>query len=301
MRIAILSRNKSLYSTNRLVRTAKKAGHRVNVIDPLKCNLLLGRDRHKVFYNSSTVDKFNIAITRIGASITDYGLAVVNQFDMMSIPVINDAASIARSRDKFRCLQLLNKHNIKLPRTIMVRSPENLATAIETIGGPPVIIKLLQGTHGIGVILAESIETIESTIDTLWKLGQSIMIQEFVKESRGEDIRAFVIGGEIVAAMRRKAKIGEFRTNIHRGGHASAIRLPEEFKKTAIKSAQVMGLKIAGVDMLNSQNGPMVMEVNSTPGFEVLEKSTGINIAKKIIEFAVNYAKNYSVEGPGIT
>lgn len=297
MRIAILSRGKNIYSTSRLTEIARRLGHQVEVIDPLKCQLLLEKDSYQILYDHESVDRFDLVLTRIGASITDYGVAVVNQFDMMGIPVINDAASIIRSRDKFRSLQLLNKHNIDIPRTVMLKSPDNLSEALEMVGGPPVILKLVQGTQGVGVILAESREAVESTLDTLWRLGQNIIIQEFIKESRGEDIRAFVVGGEVVAAMKRKARVGEFRSNIHRGGHAVAQKLPREYHEIAIKSAEVLGLKIAGVDMLRSKSGPKVMEVNSSPGFEGLEKVTGVNVAEKIVKFGIRYAKNFSLPG----
>ncbi len=293
MKIAILSRGKTIYSTSRLIETAQKLGHRMSVIDPLKCQLLLEKENYRILYDHSAIPAIDLVLTRIGASITDYGIAVVNQFDMMGIPVLNDAASIARSRDKFRSLQLLNKHNIAIPRTVMLKSPENLSEALDLVGGPPVILKLVQGTQGVGVILAESREAVESTLDTLWRLGQNIIIQEFIKESRGEDIRAFVVGGEVVAAMRRKARVGEFRSNIHRGGSAAAVRLSSEYQNAAIKSAEVLGLKIAGVDMLRSKDGPKVMEVNSSPGFEGLENVTGVDVAEKVIKFAINYAKNY--------
>lgn len=293
MKIAILSRGKTIYSTSRLIETAHKLGHKTIVIDPLRCQLLLEKERYRILYDHKAIENFDLVITRIGASITDYGVAVVNQFDMMGIPVINDAASIVRSRDKFRSLQLLNKHNIDIPRTVMLKSPENLSEALEMVGGPPVILKLVQGTQGVGVILAESREAIESTLDTLWRLGQNIIIQEFIRESRGEDIRAFVVGGEVVAAMRRKARVGEFRSNIHRGGSAVGVKLNTEYRETAIKSAEVLGLKIAGVDLLRSKTGPKVMEVNSSPGFEGLENVTGVDVAGKIIKFAINYAKNY--------
>lgn len=293
MKIAILSRGKTIYSTSRLIETAKKSGHKVTLIDPLKCQLLLEKEKYRILYDHTAIDKIDLVITRIGTSITDYGIAVVNQFDMMGVPVINDAASISRSRDKFRSLQLLNKHGIDIPRTVMLKSPENLEKALEMVGGAPVILKLVQGTQGVGVILAESREAVESTLDTLWRLGQNIIIQEFIKESRGEDIRAFVVGGEVVAAMRRKARVGEFRSNIHRGGSATAVKLSSEYKNTAIKAAEILGLKIAGVDMLKSKEGPMIMEINSSPGFEGLESVTGIDVADRIISFAINFAKNY--------
>lgn len=293
MKIAILSRGKTIYSTSRLIDTAQKLGHVISVIDPLKCQLFLEKERYRILYDHTAIDTIDLCITRIGASITDYGIAVVNQFDMMGIPVLNDAASIARSRDKFRSLQLLNKYNVDIPRTVMLKSPENLKEALEMVGGPPVILKLVQGTQGIGVILAESREAVESTLDTLWRLGQNIIVQEFIRESRGEDIRAFVVGGEVVAAMRRKARIGEFRSNIHRGGSAVAVKLSSEYQAVAIKSAEFLGLKIAGVDMLRSKKGPKVMEVNSSPGFERLEDVTGVNVAERIIKFAISYAKNF--------
>ena len=292
MRILILSRRRTLYSTRRLVETARKLGHRAIVLDPLDCFLVCGRRSPTIYHKTTArrLDQMDVVLPRIGASITEYGLAVVRQFSIMGIPIVNNSVPIARSRDKLRSLQLLSQHDIDIPRTVMARSPSQVGRALEAVGGPPVILKLIQGTQGVGVMLAETLPALEAILDTLWGLGQNILIQEFIAESRGRDIRALVVGGRVVGAMRRTARVGEFRSNIHRGGHGRVITLGEEYQRVAVKACEVMGLHVAGVDLLESKEGPKVIEINSSPGFEGLELATGGDIARDILEYAIAYA-----------
>lgn len=293
MRILILSRRRSLYSTRRLVETAREMGHEARVVDPLDLYLHLGRKTPSIYYRDGKhpLRPYDIVIPRIGASITEYGLAVVNQFDMMGVPLINNSQPIARSRDKLRSLQLLTRHDVDIPRTVIARNPDQIRSAIKKVGGLPVILKLIRGTQGVGVMLAEKVEQVESIIETVWNLGQDILIQEFVKESEGKDIRALVVGDRAVAAMRREARVGEFRANIHRGGGATALKLPPSYERAAVMATRVMGLQLAGVDLLESRHGPKVMEINSSPGFEGLEAATGLDVARTVIEYAVHFAE----------
>ncbi len=290
MNLLILSQKRNLYSTRRLIETAQKQGHTVNVLDPLNLLLILGKKSHSVFYKnlSQQIAKIDAVLPRIGSSMMDYGLAVVIQFNMMGIPTINNFLPIALSRDKFRCLQLLSCYDIDIPKTAMIRTLDQIDEAIKMVGGFPIVLKLLRGTQGIGVMLAK---TRDSALNTLWGLQQDVMIQEFISESKGKDIRALVVNGKVVAAMRREARIGEFRSNIHRGGIGQLIDLKDEFKHVALKSVEVIGLDIAGVDMLESNTGPKIIEINSSPGFEGLEKATGKDIAKCIIDYAENFSK----------
>jgi ribosomal protein S6--L-glutamate ligase len=290
--IVILSRNEHLYSTRRLVEAALALGHAPRVLDTLRCNMVLGRDRPRILYKGEEVlaTEVHVVVPRIGASITGYGLSVVNQFDMMDVPVLNNAIPISRSRDKLRALQLLSRFGIDIPRTVMCRYREEVAQAVEMVGGLPCIIKLIQGTQGVGVMIANTMAEVEGMLDTLWILGQEILLQELVAESRGKDVRALVVGDHVVAAMRRTARAGEFRSNIHRGGVAEALALDREYAETAVKAARVMGLEVAGVDMLEARTGPKIMEVNSSPGFEGLEKVSGLDIASAYVSHAVEYA-----------
>ncbi len=293
MHILILSRKKELHSTRRLIEVARKKGCAVSVHDPLSLFLVLGKKNPSILQRSGLrkMRDVDVILPRIGTSITDYGLAVVNQFSMMGVPCVNKSQPIARSRDKFRCLQLLSRYDIDIPKTVMVRTPDQIERAIKMVGGPPVILKLLRGTQGIGVMLAENEASVKSVLNTLWGLGQNIMIQEFVKESKGKDIRVLVVGGKVVAAMKREARVGEFRSNIHRGGSGKPVALSEEYVQAALEAAKVIGLEIAGVDMLESRTGPKIMEINSSVGFEGLEKTTGLDIASIIIDYTVRFAK----------
>src|SRR5512141_521448 len=288
--VAILSRNRRLYSTRRLVEATRALGHDAKVLDTLRCNLVLARDRPRIFYKGAEVREIGVVIPRIGASITGYGLSVVNQFDMMGIPVLNNSIPIARARDKLRALQLLSRFGIDIPRTVMCRYRDEVEGAVRMVGGLPCIIKLIQGSQGVGVMIANTQTEVEGMLDTLWTLGQEILLQELVAESRGKDVRALVVGDRVVAAMRRTARAGDFRSNIHRGGVAEAVTLAREYSEAAVKAARVMGLEVAGVDMLEARTGPKIMEVNSSPGFEGLEAATGADIAKLYVQHAVAFA-----------
>ncbi len=290
MRIALLSRNAKLYSSGRLIEVARARGHEIDVIDPIGCMLLVSRNTHKLFTKGREARGYDLVIPRIGASITDYGLAVLTYFERAGVPSVNTGVSIARSRDKLRALQYLSAHDVGIPRTAMARTPDAIRAAVDAVGGTPVIIKLLQGTQGVGVMIAESAGAVESTIDTLWGLGQNIILQEFVAESKGRDLRAIVVGGELVAAMRRTARQGEFRSNLHRGGAGQRVELPPEYARAALDAARIMGLGVAGVDLLESKAGPRVIEVNSSPGLRGIERTTGIDVAQRIVLHAEKLA-----------
>jgi ribosomal protein S6--L-glutamate ligase len=247
-----------------------------------------------VFYEGAPVAHVDALIPRIGASITGYGLSVVNQFDMMGVPILNNSVPIARSRDKLRALQLLSRFGIDIPRTVMCRFKEEVPLAVEQVGGLPCIVKLLQGTQGVGVMIASSMDEVHGMLDTLWTLGQEILLQEFVAESRGKDVRALVVGDRVVASMRRTARQGEFRSNLHRGGEAERLDLPTDYAEVAVKAARVIGLELAGVDMLESRTGPKIMEVNSSPGFEGLEAATGVDCAGAVVEHAAGIAQAHA-------
>lgn len=288
--IAILSRKRSLYSTSRLVQAARVRGHRALVLDTLRCNLILEKSLPRMLFRGVEVRGIDVVIPRIGASITSYGLAVVNHFDMMNVPVVNNSGPIARSRDKLRCLQLLAQNGIDVPRTVMARDRKNIRQLLDEVGGLPAIIKLIRGTQGVGVMIAHSYAEVQSILDTFSALDQDIVLQEFVAESKGRDVRALVVGDRVVGAMRRQARRGEFRSNIHRGGRGKPLELPADWAAAAVKAAQVIGLEIAGVDMLESKDGPKIMEINSSPGFEGLEKATGLDVAGAMIDHAVDFA-----------
>jgi ribosomal protein S6--L-glutamate ligase len=292
--IAILSRKRSLYSTSRLVEAATELGHRAVVLDTLRCNMLLERGKPAMYYNGHRLEGVSLAVPRIGASITSYGLAVVTQLEMMGVPVLNSSIGIHRSRDKLRCLQLLAYEGIDIPRTVMARDRSGIEQSLEQIGGLPAIIKLIQGTQGVGVMIAHTFDEIQTILDTFWDLGQEILLQEFIKESRGADIRALVVGDRVVGAMRRKAKAGEFRSNIHRGGKGSVLVITPEMERTAVDATRFVGLEVAGVDMLEGRDGLKIMEVNSSPGFEGLEAATGLDIAGMIVAHGVAFAEKRS-------
>jgi len=289
--VAILSRNRKLYSTRRLVEAARELGHRATVLDTLRCDMVLARDLPRILYRGEEVrpEDVHVVIPRIGASITGYGLAVVNQLDLMGVPVLASATPIARSRDKLRALQLLSRFGVDIPRTVMCRFRDEVPLALEQVGGLPCIVKLIRGTQGVGVMIATSQAELAGMLDTLWQLGQEILLQELVAESRGRDVRAFVVGDRVAAAMRRTARSGEFRSNIHRGGAAEGVTLDREFAEAAVKAARVIGLEVAGVDMLEARSGPKIMEVNSSPGFEGLERATGVDIARAYVAHAIDF------------
>jgi ribosomal protein S6--L-glutamate ligase len=291
MRVAILSRNSNLYSTRRLVEAGTQLGHTVEVIDTLHCYMDITSNRPGVRYKGSKLPVYDAVIPRIGASITFYGTAVVRQFEMMGTFCINESVAISRSRDKLRSLQLLSRKGIGLPRTGFAHHPDNVADLIKNVGGAPVVIKLLEGTQGIGVVLAETQKTAESIVEAFMGLKANILIQEYIKEAGGADIRCLVVGGKVVAAMKRQAAEGEFRSNLHRGGTAELVRLTPTERKTAVSAASIMGLNMCGVDILRSKNGPVVMEVNSSPGLEGIESATGKDIASIIFDFMEKNAK----------
>ena len=285
MKIAILSRGPKLYSTRRLVEAAEQRGHDVVVLDHLKCVLVIEKGNPHIYYGGKEVVGIDAVIPRIGTSVTFYGAAVVRQFEQMKVFSSVESQALVRSRDKLRSLQLLAKAGIGMPKTAFASIPKNIENVLEQVGGAPVVIKLLEGTQGIGVILAETHKSAKSVIESFLALKANILVQEFIKEAGGADIRAFVVDGKIVGAMKRQGLPGEFRSNLHRGGSATVLELTKEERETAIKSAKKLGLAIAGVDMLQSSRGPLVMEVNSSPGLEGIEGATGVDIAGKIIEY----------------
>ncbi|MEZ4947614.1 MAG: 30S ribosomal protein S6--L-glutamate ligase [Cyclobacteriaceae bacterium] len=285
MKIAILSRNPKLYSTIRLVEAAKKKGHEAIVVDHLKCIIELEKKSPKVYYNGAYLNDIDAIIPRIGASVTFYGTAVVRQFEMMKVFTAIESQALVRSRDKLRSLQILARAGVGLPKTVFTNYTKDVDHVIESVGGAPLVLKLLEGTQGLGVVLAETHNAASSIIEAFNGLKARVIAQQFIKESGGADIRAFVVDGVVVGAMKRQGKEGEFRSNLHRGGTASIIELTDEEENTAIKSARAMGLGVAGVDMLQSSNGPLVLEVNSSPGLEGIEGATNKDIAREIIRY----------------
>ena len=291
MKIGILSRKASLYSTSRLKAAAEAAGHEALVVDYLRCSMNITSHRPQVIYKEEPL-VVDAIVPRIGASHTFYGTAVVRQFEMMGVYPLNESQAITRSRDKLRCMQLLCRRGIGLPVTGFAHSTKDVAGVIEMVGGAPLVVKLLEGTQGIGVVLCETNKAAESVIEAFRGLQANILVQEFIKEAGGADIRAFVIGDKVVAAMKRQGAPGEFRSNLHRGGSAEAIKITPEERSTAVRSAKAMGLRVCGVDLLRSNHGPVVMEVNSSPGLEGIEGATEVDVAGKIIEFVEKNAKS---------
>lgn len=291
MKIAILSRNKNLYSTRRLVEAAHARGHEVRVLDTLKCYMDIATAKPGINYRGERLSHFDAIIPRIGASITAYGLAVLRQFEMMGSFPLNESVAIGRSRDKLRSLQLLSRKGIGLPLTSFAHHVDDTKEIIGLVGGAPVVVKLLEGTQGKGVVLAETQKAAESVIDAFRELGADFLVQEFIKEAGGSDVRCFVVGNKVVAAMERHAREGEFRSNLHRGGTATITRLTPQERATAVRAAKTMGLNVAGVDILRSAHGPLVMEVNSSPGLEGIETSTGKDVAGMIIKFIEDHAR----------
>ncbi len=282
MKLGILSRKASLYSTSRLVDAAKERGHDVRVVDYLRCVMNIASHRPRVMYQDDQLD-CDVVIPRIGASNTFYGTAVVRQFEMMDVLTANSSVSISRSRDKLRSLQILSREGIGMPVTGFAHSPKDIQGIIDLVGGAPLVVKLLEGTQGVGVVLAETGKAAESVISAFRNLDANILVQEFIKEAGGEDIRAFVLGDKVVASMLRQGPPGEFRSNLHRGGKATKVKLTPEERSCAKRAAKALGLRVAGVDMLRSNHGPLIMEVNSSPGLEGIEQSTGVDVASQII------------------
>lgn len=283
MKIAVLSRNKNLYSTRRLIDAAEERGHEVKVLDVLRCYMNITSHRPSIHYRGVELETFDAVIPRIGASVTFYGTSVLRQFEMMGTYPLNESVAISRSRDKLRALQLLSRRGIGLPVTGFANKPDDIQDLIKMVGNPPLVIKLLQGTQGIGVVLAETRKAAESVIESFFGLNASVLVQEYIKEAGGADIRCFVIGDKVVATMKRQGREGEFRSNIHRGGSASLIKITPEERSTAVRAASTMGLNVCGVDILRSNHGPVVLEVNSSPGLEGIEKATGKDVANEII------------------
>ena len=292
MKIAILSRNPKLYSTRRLVEAAKQRRHEVRTLDVLRCYMNITSHRPSIHYKGQHHEKFDAVIPRIGASVTSYGTAVLRQFEMMGVYPLNESVAISRSRDKLRALQLLSRKGIGLPVTGFAHKPDDIEDLIQMVGGPPLVIKLLEGTQGMGVVLAETHNAAKSVIESFLGLKVSVLVQEYIKEAGGSDLRCMVIGDKVVAAMERQSRGGDFRSNLHRGGAASLIKITPEERSTAVRAAQTMGLNVAGVDILRSNHGPLVLEVNSSPGLEGIEVATGKDIAGAIIEFIEKNARS---------
>ena len=285
MKLGILSCSLKCYSTRRLVEAAKQRGHDVNVLNTKKLAIDLREREPGLYYDQKQVFDYDAVIPRIGTSITYFGTAVVRQFEQMDVYSVNSSAGITNSRDKLRSLQIFSRHNIGIPPTTYVKDKKDVLPAIERVGGAPVVIKLIEGTQGIGVLLADTIKSAEGIIELLQSQKQNVLIQKFVAESKGKDIRAFVVGDEVVGAMRRVAQGQEFRSNVHRGGKTENVELDDQYRETAVRAAQIMGLRVAGVDMLEGKDGPQIMEVNSSPGLEGIEECTQLDIAGSIIDF----------------
>lgn len=286
MKIAILSRRHNLYSTQRLLEAARNRGHQADAIDTMRCYMNITSARPSIHYKGTELNDYDAVIPRIGASVTFYGAAVVRQLEMMGVFCVNDSIAITRARDKLRSLQLLSKKGIGLPITGFAHSLDEIKDLIRMVGGPPLIIKFLEGTQGIGVILVETAKAARSVLEAFLGLKVNIMVQEYIKEANGADIRCFVVGGNVVAAMRRQARSPEeFRSNLHRGGYAEAVDITDEEREMAIRAARIIGLNVAGIDIVRSTRGPLIMEVNASPGLEGIEKTTRIDVAGEIIKF----------------
>jgi len=297
MNIAILSRDAKLYSTRRLKEAGEKRGHKVEIIDHMKCVLLIEKKNPMVWYNGRKLDYFDAIIPRIGASVTFYGAAVVRQFEMMKVFTAVESQALIRSRDKLRCLQILSRAGLGLPKTIFMDYTKDTEGIVEAVGGAPVVIKLLEGTQGLGVVLAENKKAAQSVIEAFHGVKTRIIVQEFIKEAKGADIRAFVVNGEVVGSMKRQAtKEGEFRSNLHRGGIATVVKLDRHEKHAAVEAAKKMGLGVAGVDMLSSKRGPLIIEVNSSPGLEGIEGATKVDIAGKIYQYIEKHAGKKKIQ-----
>ena len=284
MNIVILSRGPGLYSTQSLVYAGRQRGHNMRVVDHVRCNILIESGKPAIYYDGEKLSNIDAVIPRIGASVTFHGTAILRQFEMLKIYTVASSDALLRSRDKLRCLQLLAMENLGVPKTAFTDFSSDAGKVIDAVGGVPIIIKLLEGTHGIGVILAETRKTAESVLDTFNKIKEHIIVQEYIRESKGEDVRAFVVDGKIVAAMKRKALPGEFRSNLHRGGTAIHVKLTNEEIRTALTATRLLGLDVAGVDMLQSKRGPLVLEVNPSPGLEGISRTTGVDVAGEIID-----------------
>ena len=299
MRIAILSRSRRIYSTRRLIEAAKERDHDVQVVDTPRCYMNIASSRPTIHYRGEQLEAFDAVIPRIGSSITFYGTAVLRQFEMMGTFPLNESVAVTRSRDKLRSLQLLSRRGLGLPVTGFAREPDDIGDLIEMVGGAPLVAKLLEGTQGIGVVLCETRKAAESVLEAFMGLNVSIMVQEYIREAGGADIRCFVVGDKVVAAIKRQAKPGEFRSNLHRGGSAALVKITPEERAVAVRAARIMGLNVAGVDLLRSNHGPLIMEVNSSPGLEGIETATGKDVAGMIIGFLEKNAVKHKTKTRG--
>jgi ribosomal protein S6--L-glutamate ligase len=300
VKVAILSTNPNLYSTKQLSQAIKRRGHTSVVIDHTKCFLVVEEGKPAIYYKGKKISKIDAIIPRIGASVTSFGCAVVRQFEMMKIFTTVKSQAIVRSRDKLRTLQILTKAGIDIPKTVFAKTSDQVSELIKIVGGPPVIVKLTEGTQGVGVVLAETAKAAKSTIEAFYGLRANFMIQEFIAESKGADIRAFVINGKVVAAMKRQGQDGDFRSNLHRGGTSESIQLTPLEEKTAITAAKALGVKVAGVDLLQSARGPLLLEVNSSPGLEGIEAATGVDVADLIIAYIEEKIKTDEHDAVGV-
>ena len=291
MKIAVLSRDSKLYSTRRLLEAGRERGHEMEIVDTLRCYMNMATAKPSIRYRGEPLDNFDAVMPRIGASITFYGTAVVRQFEMMGVYAVNESVAIARSRDKLRSMQLLARRDIGLPVTGFAHTTDDIPDLIKMVGGAPLVVKLLEGTQGVGVVLCETRTAAESVIEAFFGIDVDIMVQEYIAEAGGADVRCFVIGDRVVAAMRRQAPPGEFRSNLHRGGSAETTRISPAERRTAVAAARAMGLNVAGVDLIRSNHGPLVLEVNSSPGFEGIETTSGIDVAGLVIEFIERHAR----------
>ncbi|MCZ0942221.1 MAG: 30S ribosomal protein S6--L-glutamate ligase [Gammaproteobacteria bacterium] len=291
MHIVILSRGRKLYSTRRLVEAAKERGHEATVVDTLRCYMNMATAKPTIRYRGESLPAVDAVIPRIGASITFYGTAVVRQFEMMGVYTVNESVAIARSRDKLRSMQLLARRDIGMPVTGFAHTPDDIPGLIDMVGGPPLVVKLLEGTQGVGVVLCETRKAAESVMEAFFGIDVNIMVQEYIEEAGGADVRCFVVGDKVVAAMRRQALPGEFRSNLHRGGSAHEAKISPAERRTAVAAARTMGLNVAGVDLIRSNHGPLVLEVNSSPGLEGIEEASGVDVASRVIEFIERNAK----------
>ncbi|MBP7952253.1 MAG: 30S ribosomal protein S6--L-glutamate ligase [Sphingorhabdus sp.] len=299
MKIAMLARNPNLYSHKRLKAAAEARGHQLDIINTLRCTMNITSHRPSILYNGETLAGYDAVIPRIGASITQYGLAVLRQFEMMGVWPLNESVAIGRSRDKLRSMQIFAKHGLGLPVTAFAHDPKQTDEVLKIVGGAPVVIKLLEGTQGIGVVLGDTTRSAKSVIEAFRGANVNILVQEFIKEAGSSDIRVFVVGGKVVASMMRTGAKGDFRSNLHRGGSAKTVKITPEERSTALRAAKVMGLNVAGVDLLRSNHGPVIMEVNSSPGLEGLEGATGLDVADRIIEFIEKNAAGGSTKTKG--
>ncbi len=299
MKLVMLARNSSLYSHKRIVDAARKRGHEIDVINTLHVHMNITSLKPSLFHGGKTLPLYDAVIPRIGASVTHYGLAVLRQFEMQGVYPLNESVAIGRSRDKLRALQLLAREGIGLPVTAFAHGPRHVEDVIREVGGAPCVIKLLEGTQGMGVILAETVPSAKSIIEAFTAANVNILVQEYIREAAGTDVRALIIGGEVVAAMKRTGKSGDFRSNLHRGGQATAAQLSDDERRTAVRSAEILGLNVCGVDMLRAKRGPLVIEVNSSPGIEGMEAATGVDVAGAMIDFLERQAKRGETQTRG--